>query len=348
MPTHSTLQLFGILSPAVESALAASIQRFGVLVPIAMDQHGRTIDGHHRARIAGELGVPYRIDVIRVRDDDEAREIARTLNADRRHLTSEQIRDVAIALRQDGHSIRGIAGALGVPRTNIEREVSGVPSGTPERTKGIDGKSYPSTRPVLVPTLNSRDAATVGESMVNNENYAPKVAKALWEPTHVSHNSGENEWYTPPEIIEAARLAMGGIDCDPASSAVANETVRASQFFTIEDDGLAQVWRGRVWMNPPYSQPLCTQFCDALATRFRDGEVTEAIALVNNATETVWFRRLVEEASGIVFPSTRVRFQTASGEKGAPLQGQALIYLGTEPGAFFAAFRSFGWMAIPS
>src|SRR4051812_39932626 len=53
--------LFGPLEPATEAALRASIERFGVLVPVTFDQRGRILDGHHRWRMAAELGVdcPY-------------------------------------------------------------------------------------------------------------------------------------------------------------------------------------------------------------------------------------------------------------------------------------------------
>ncbi len=54
-------QLFDPLPPAVEAALRASIDRFGVLVPVAKDQHGNITDGHHRVRIADELGIEYPI-----------------------------------------------------------------------------------------------------------------------------------------------------------------------------------------------------------------------------------------------------------------------------------------------
>ena len=44
------------------------------------------------------------------------------------------------------------------------------------------------------------------------------------------------EWYTPKKYIEAARIVMGNIDLDPASSKMANEIVKAPAYFTRDDD----------------------------------------------------------------------------------------------------------------
>lgn len=162
---------------------------------------------------------------------------------------------------------------------------------------------------------------------------------------HVAYNAGNNEWYTPPEYINAAVEVMGGIDLDPATSEAANAVVGAACLFTAEDNGLLRHWQGRVWMNPPYASELVGKFADKLALHATAGDVSEAIVLVNNATETAWFHTLAGVASAVVFPRGRVRFWEPGGAISAPLQGQAVIYIGPSPDRFLAAFRRFGWGA---
>lgn len=162
---------------------------------------------------------------------------------------------------------------------------------------------------------------------------------------HVSFNSGENEWYTPPEYIEAARSVMGSIDLDPATSDIANKTVQASHYYTAEMNGLERPWFGNVWMNPPYSSDKIGAFVDKLV--IERPNIDGAIVLVNNATETAWFIKLIGIASAVCFPRGRVKFiDTQGNSSGAPLQGQAVIYIGNSVDRFCDEFSRFGWLAV--
>ncbi len=182
-------------------------------------------------------------------------------------------------------------------------------------------------------------AKAITAEKIPTPDYVYKVIKGA----HVSHNSGENEWYTPPEYIEAANKVMGGIDLDPASSDRANLIVQAGIYYTSKNDGLTKPWAGRVWMNPPYASDFITKFISKFISHVTSGQITNGIVLVNNATETAWFRELATHATAIIFPSGRVRFLDPQGNPGAPLQGQAIVYFGDNQELFLREFSRFGW-----
>lgn len=156
--------------------------------------------------------------------------------------------------------------------------------------------------------------------------------------------TGENEWYTPPEYIEAARACLGAIDLDPATAPAAQETVRAARFFTRDDDGLKHEWHGRIWLNPPYAQPEIARFIDKLLTEVSAGRATEAILLTHNYTDTGWFHAAAGQCAALCFTRGRIRFVGASGEIAAPTQGQAFFYFGPGLDRFRATFASIGFI----
>ena len=137
------------------------------------------------------------------------------------------------------------------------------------------------------------------------------------------------------------------IALDPASSPAANKVVQAEQFYTEEEDGLAQEWHGTVYMNPPFANAIVTKFCAKLTDAVRSGCVPAAIVLINNTTETQWFQALTREASALCFPSGRVPFWRSdrTNVDKPPIQGQCIVYLGPHPRRFCEIFAHLGVVA---
>ena len=146
--------------------------------------------------------------------------------------------------------------------------------------------------------------------MVTIDDRRPSSTKS-----HLTKTTGNNEWYTPDKYIEAARQAMGSIDCDPASSAEANEVIRAATYYTQDDDGRQKPWSGNVWLNPPYSRGLIGDFADAVAAKYEAGEIRQACVLVNNASDTEWFHRLLSACSAVCLLKGRIRFRGGKTER---------------------------------
>src|SRR6266700_2324155 len=76
-----------------------------------------------------------------------------------------------------------------------------------------------------------------------------------------------NDWLTPPTLL----TMLGTFDLDPCGCAGMPWRTATTTYFLPEHDGLTELWRGRVWCNPPYGPNV--------------GD---------------WARRMVEHANGVM------------------------------------------------
>ena len=163
-----------------------------------------------------------------------------------------------------------------------------------------------------------------------------------------------DEWYTPARYIEAAREVMSGIDLDPASCEFANQTVKATRYYSQGENGLAKEWYGRVWLNPPFARRQTPGqktnqgfWISKLLEEYQNGHVTEAILLTTCRPDTSWFPPLWQYP--ICFCDHKVGFYTP--EAGQILQevshahGTLFVYLGPNEHCFIEIFSAFGYIA---
>lgn len=340
------------LSDDERAQLEANLLRDGCRDPLVL-WNRVLLDGHNRYDICRTHGLTFGTLAIDLPDRQAAEDWIDSNQLGRRNLTPDQ----ASLLR--GRRYNRTKKPVGV--RGVEKLDQNDPTSTAEKLATQHGVSAPTikrdgqfataveTLKAHVPDIEQRVMSgdvPSKQAVVDAAKEPEKAVEILGKP-HVSHNSGNNEWYTPSEILAAARTAMGAIDLDPASSAVANENVLAGYFYTAEQDGLTQRWSGNVWMNPPYAQPLIAQFSEAVSEKFDSGEIERACVLVNNATETGWFQRMLASASAVCLLRGRVRFLDPSGEpSGAPLQGQAVLYLGDDAGRFAESFKALGIVLV--
>ncbi len=104
--------------------------------------------------------------------------------------------------------------------------------------------------------------------------------------------SQRDEWSTPPAIYEAI-CDYWGVYPKLDVAARAENTRVPKNWFTLELDALKMSWRGLCcWMNPPYSQPLMTQFIEKAITESKNGATV--LFLLPNWTDQAWYHDLIK------------------------------------------------------
>lgn len=121
MNTTDPYQHLPPLSNEEYAALKEDIREHGVLVPVEVDEHGNTLDGHHRRRVCAELGITAPTVTRAGMTEAQKHEHALKLNLQRRNLTSAQKRVLISAEleRDPSRSDRAIARLLGVDHKTV-------------------------------------------------------------------------------------------------------------------------------------------------------------------------------------------------------------------------------------
>lgn len=189
-----------------------------------------------------------------------------------------------------------------------------------------------------------------GESIAKAVNELDRLLEPAQRPRDnaqlINQTSGEVEYYTPYEIILAARVAMGGIDLDPASSARANQKVGASVYFDQEFDGLQWDWFGRVWMNHPFGRETNPLWINKLIREYKSGRVKQACCLTFASTSEGWFKPLFQYPMCFLRPRTNFYLPDGSLKKGVT-KGSVVTYLGNNWHGFWSTFATLGSCMIP-
>ena len=171
------------------------------------------------------------------------------------------------------------------------------------------------------------------------------------------HTCDSPEWYTPSPFVEAAREVMGAIDLDPASHEEANRTVQATRFYSEQENGLAQRWYGRVFVNPPGG--LVQEFWH----KFIGGEFVEGVwigySLQQLQTMQCVGARITPLDLAMCVPSKRIAFVENEAkkvermaklialgkkpnEKSQPSHANYISYIGPNVERFAGVFKQFG------
>lgn len=120
-----------------------------------------------------------------------------------------------------------------------------------------------------------------------------------------------DEWLTPPRILGP----LGEFDLDPCAP-INRPWGTARHHYTIEDDGLAADWFGRVWCNPPFSRYERPQWMRRMADH------GDGILLVPAAMETKPFAESVwGRAHGVLVLHGRPYFHRIDGTRASSNSG---------------------------
>ena len=128
--------------------------------------------------------------------------------------------------------------------------------------------------------------------------------------------SGRDDWETPQFLFDGLNAEFG-FEVDVCATV---ENAKCKRYFTPEDDGLVQEWKGTCWMNPPYGRVIGRWIQKAFEASLGGALV---VCLVPARTDTRWWHKYAMRGE-IRYLRGRLRF--GNSDNSAPFPSAIVIF----------------------
>jgi phage N-6-adenine-methyltransferase len=108
-------------------------------------------------------------------------------------------------------------------------------------------------------------------------------------------------------------------DLDPCATA---ENAKCAHFYTRAEDGLAQTWSGRVYLNPPYGRSIGLWVRKAWESAQTTAELV--VCLVPARTGTAWWHDYIRQADEVRYLRGRLKFGGC--QNSAPFDSAVVVF----------------------
>lgn len=133
----------------------------------------------------------------------------------------------------------------------------------------------------------------------------------------VMFSSASDEWATPQDFFDKLNEEFG-FTLDPCANA---ENSKCAQYFTKEQNGLAQDWgTERVYCNPPYGRGIG----EWVAKCSRHNGL--AVMLIPARTDTKWFHEYVYQRPNVEIRFVKGRLKFGNSSNSAPFPSMVIVF----------------------
>lgn len=136
----------------------------------------------------------------------------------------------------------------------------------------------------------------------------------------VVHSSESVMWETPQSLF----YQLNNVHKFNTDSCAIKSNAKCKHFYSPDQDGLIQQWRGSVWMNPPYGRSITGKWVEKAFNEMKNGVKT--VALLPARTDTKWFRNFIYKKKGVTIEFIKGRVRFGGSKDGAPFPSMIVIF----------------------